>query len=268
MTTDQKRGTRIPVGVAAWDSQKRWYDVRTIAPDERVSGITKSRQFLLSTMESQIRRWAEKSDVPYADHSVHPWSTEFWKSVKDVTTASIRVDSPRAMEPMQEPDVEFDFLFEAIVQPRQERSRRLQRIDSALKQALGPWDERLTPRANVRAYGGTEETVFRAAETSAGLVLIEGVNLAGSNAKHDADALVSKIQRILQAYEDRSVVDVLVGYCASPGGLNGESHMRDWIMEKVATKIFDVGREQDELRTATKEALAVLESQFDLLTLR
>ncbi len=61
-------------------------------------------------------------------------------------------------------------------------------------------------------------------------MILDGVNLASSSAETDADALVSRLQRVLEA-QGRDAMDVrpLVGYLASPNGLNGE-----WIEHKLA----------------------------------
>ncbi len=79
-----------------------------------------------------------------------------------------------------------------------------------------------------------------------GAVIIEGVNLASTSARRDADALVSRLLRIREG----GAVNVLIGYVASPGGLNGETDMRDWIEAKVTQNVFDVISESERFQAA------------------
>ena len=47
---------------------------------------------------------------------------------------------------------------------------------------------------------------------------------------------------------------MIVGYSSSPGGLNGEAHMCEWIREKVTDEVFDVIGQNAELQQAAAEA--------------
>ena len=154
---------------------------------------------------------------------------------------------------MDEPDAEIEALFEAVVQPRQTLQRRSERIDSAIKRALGEWAEHIPPRQSVSAFGGATEQIQRGLETDRGVLLVEGVNLAAPRARKEADALVSRYMRIRAAYPKRTV-RLIVGYAASPGGLNGEAHMCDWIREKVTEEVFDVVSQNAELQEAAADA--------------
>jgi hypothetical protein len=50
-------------------------------------------------------------------------------------------------------------------------------------------------------------------------------------------------------------IETIIGYVTSPGGLNGETDMRDWMAEKVTQSVFDLNRQTDELRAAARNAI-------------
>ena len=48
---------------------------------------------------------------------MEPTGDRFWKAVSEILSTCVRLDLPKAMDPMDEPDVEIEALFEAVVQP-------------------------------------------------------------------------------------------------------------------------------------------------------
>ncbi len=70
----------------------------------------------------QIRRWAKARKVPYEPEPAEPTTDRFWKAVSEILTTGVRLDPPKAMDPMDEPDEEIEALFEAVVQPGQTRT--------------------------------------------------------------------------------------------------------------------------------------------------
>ena len=89
-------------------------------------------------------------------------------------------------------------------------------------------------------------------ETETGLLVVDGVNLSvKKQARKDADALVSRMGRI-SAVPRQKKVEFVVCYIASPGGLNGESDLRDWIKAKVTQHVYDSGTEQELVRKAVE----------------
>lgn len=217
-----------------------------------VGGVDATARTLMRITRDQILRWADARRVPYEPGSVRPESARFWKAVSEILTTGVRFDSPRAMDPMAEPDAEIEALFDAVVQPAQTQQSQAQRIDSAITRALGKIADRIPANPSVSAFGGTTERVRQGLETDQGVLLLDGVNLAAATARKEADALVSRLMRIHTAHPGRRV-RTIVGYASSPGGLNGEAHMRDWIREQVADQVFDVNVEQAELRKAAED---------------
>ena len=252
VSLDDRRDHTVPVGVVAWQTTNPWYGWRWLENDEKVRGVDPATRRLMRITRNQIRRWAGERKVPYEPEPVEPTTDRFWKAVSEILTTAVRLDLPKAMNPMDEPDTGIEALFEAVVQPGQTGKRRSERIDSAIKRALGEWAERIPARQSVSAFGGTSEQIQRGLETDRGVLLVEGVNLAAPKARKEADALVSRFMRIRAAYPERTV-RMIVGYSSSPGGLNGEAHMCDWIREKVTRQVFDVVAQNAEFQEAAAE---------------
>jgi hypothetical protein len=251
---DDRRGRSIVIGVAAWDTDDQWYKFRTIAPRERVPGVTTEVRSFADIALSQLKRWTERQDVPYASAPLAPWTSGFWSAASRVMTTAIRLDSPRAMERLHNKDLDHESLFEAIVQPLSPPAHKRQRIEGFVTSALGTTGRLLKRGTEFVAFGGAHESVLRGAVGSRGGMVVEGVNLAGAHARKDADALVSKLLRIKEAPGAISMY-MVVGYVASPGGLNGETDMRDWIREKVTPDVYDLVSEEGLFRSAAAAGL-------------
>jgi hypothetical protein len=262
LLVDPLRGTSIPVGAVAWDTQKDWYTVRMLAPTERLEGITADRRLLLKTAVRQLKKWAERRVAPYSGFEASPSTSEFWDAVRRDLTTGVCLDPPRAMDTLESPD-DVDLLFEAVVQPIQNTRVERTRMEGVLKRALGRQLERSTEaRLELRAYHAAYERVMRGARGESGIVVLEAVNLAGRHARRDADALVSRLQRIKEGVGVD--METIVGYTASPGGLNGEGHMKDWIQEQVTPHVFDLSKQVQQFRRVAAKALSTVSAQQGL----
>ena len=253
VSLDDRRDHTVPVGVVAWHTTNAWYGWRWLAKDEKVRGVDAPTRRLMRITKSQIQRWADARKVPYEPAPVEPTSARFWKAVSEILSTAVRLDLPKAMEPMDEPDAQVEALFEAVVQPTQPKERQAQRIDSAIREALGQLADHIPTNPRLSAFGGAEEQVRRGLTTDRGILLVDGVNLAAKKARKEADALVSRFMRIREGYRNRRV-QIIVGYASSPGGLNGEAHMCDWMREKLAAQVFDMVAENTEFRQAAADA--------------
>lgn len=262
MVLDPLRNDTVPVGAVAWDPDRSWFDIRVVDETQRLRGLNKSRRRIVELNAAQLRRWAGERRVPYAgQEDLAPTRTEFWQAAGAVMTSSVLLDPPKAMEPLKTED-EFEALFEAVVQPTESEGQRAARADSALTEALGPLADDVPKGLTVPAFRHRQEEVHRGARGRAGTLLVEAVNLAAQQARKDADAMVSRLLRILAADDDERT-RVVIGYRSSPGGLNGESDLRDWMVDQVTSEVFDVIREANELRTATKRRLLEIQALTD-----
>ena len=107
----------VAVGVVAWEQPNGWYGQRWLDRDEEVPGVDAVTRRLMRITRDQIERWACARSVPYEPAPAQPTSTRFWKAVSEVLSTAVRLDPPKAMAPMADPDGELEGLFEAVVRP-------------------------------------------------------------------------------------------------------------------------------------------------------
>ena len=106
-----------PVGVVAWNSNEFWYGSRWLAPDERIPGVDRTTRRFMHIMRDQINRWADSRRVPYEPAPVEPTTDRFWRAVSEILSTAIRLDLPRPMDPMDDPEQEIESLFQVVVRP-------------------------------------------------------------------------------------------------------------------------------------------------------
>ena len=143
----------VPVGVVAWDTPNRWQMWRWLEEDEKVRGIDPATRRLMRITRNQIQRWAYARKVPYEPAPLEPTSAPFWKAVSEVLSTAVRLDPPKAMDPMDEPEAEIESLFEAVVQPTHAK-----RIGNRPR-----WDMRLRPVAGTEEVAGGGDLTYSAA---------------------------------------------------------------------------------------------------------
>ena len=242
-----------PVGVVAWDASREWFDIRLLDPGEAGRKIPHRRLALARLAERDLRNWAKAGRVPYAETSHEPWQGGFWLAVHELLSTGVRFDRPSAMQRMEDPDEEFPLLFEAVAQPH--TAAASSRIGGYISRALGKaLDRKLIKRTRLIAFQQHQEAVNRGAIGPQGVVVVEGVNLASVTGRRDADALVSRLERIMAGPTEAPYV--VVGYLSSPGGLNGEADMKSWIEARVAPgTTFNLLHERSAFRNATRSAL-------------
>lgn len=117
VSLDDDRDDTVPVGVVAWDTGNAWYRWRWLEKDEKVRGVDGATRKLMRIAKNQIRRWADARKVPYEPAPVEPTRARFWRAVSEILSTAVRLDPPKAMDPMDEPEAEIESLFEAVVRP-------------------------------------------------------------------------------------------------------------------------------------------------------
>lgn len=256
--TDDVRGTSIPVGIALWGSDPEQVRLRVVRDDEHVKGLKAGALPQIRLVQSQILHWIKRRDLPYASRAMSPNSEQWWRHLMNVLEHRIRVSDPHAVATYNAEE-DIDLLFEALVKPERDEKQKSENIDRALSKSLGPL-ARALKKSEVPGYKGRPITVKRSAEDDTKVFVVEGINLASGSAEFDSDALVSRLQRIRAAngqLKGKQVV-AIVGYLASPHGLNGEGVLVDWIRQKGEAQTFDLTREQSDFVAATEVQLQTL----------
>lgn len=255
--TDSMKGTSVPVGVALWSPYPEFCKIRLIKEGEKTRGLPPRALPFIQLTEEKISEWMKTGAIPYAKGELNPANSEWWRHVSRLLIHNLRVSDPRPIE-CRNPDDELELLYEAIVAPVKSKQERVGKMNGVLTRALGQLAAKL-PQGSVPGFGGREVWVRRHAENDQSLLIVEGVNLAATTAEKDADALVSRLQRILEAApgtgKTHKLIAVMVGYLSSPEGLNGEAALRDWIEEKTKAQTFDLINQEDQFRTAVHDNL-------------
>lgn len=259
--TDEIRGSSVPVGIVLWGSNPQQVRVRFATDKEKIKGLKGTAYTYLRVAQQQVNNWIDSGRLPYSEIGT-PHADAWWKHVSELLVHAIRLSQPSPIDCRNVED-EADVLFEAVVAPVRDSQERTERIDSVLSLALGKQITRRLQRGTVPGFHGRPVPVKHFKENAATVLIVEGVNLAAAAAEDDTDALVSRLQRIKAsngAAANRTVVS-LVGYLASPHGLNGEGALVEWIEEMAGAKTFDLMRESDKLQDSVETIIDKMEPQ-------
>ncbi len=262
---DEMKGASIPVGVALWGSESEFVRIRLANQEDRIKGLDSLAYFHIEGVRQELELWRGEKKLPYATGEHSPHSDEWWRHVSRLFVHQVKVSPPRAID-CQRPDEEVESLYESIVAPRLPLRERAKRIDRALSNSLGILTRKLD-RGPVEGYRGRRVNVHLSKSSQNQVLIVDGVNLASVHAELEADALVSRLLRIAAGNDTETIqrkVRACIGYLASPGGLNGEAALVQWIHEKCQAETFDLVREQERFFSAVHRELGAVESQVRL----
>ncbi|MBI3910935.1 MAG: DUF3037 domain-containing protein [Armatimonadetes bacterium] len=262
---DPTRGITVPVGVVLWSRADRHPRFRLPSEGERIEDVPiQTVMPYLRAAQTQIEAWLRRGQLPYQTEPLESLSDRWWEHVRGLMQFTVQIDPPRPVDCVR-PDEEMETLFEALVQPVKTARERAQRIDGAVKAALGrQYVTRFKRQQRAPGFRGRPVSVLRMAEGRNAVVVVEAVNLALKTAERDSDTLASRLRRI-QENSTKRKVRLVLGYLASPGGLNGEGVLKDWIEHVTNTPMYDLTRQSAEFRRTAAEALAEAEDSLGVL---
>jgi len=265
--TDAERDLSVPIGVALWQHDGGPVYVRLKQQDEAVKGIRGFRpDMFIEATEHQIAGWVRSGQLPYGPEGVESFSDAWWDHLTKLLQFRVRVSTARAIE-CTDPAHEVEALYDAVVGPEVKEEVVAVRVDGAVTKALGKEAKLFAASRTVSGYNNREVAVRRLYQGPNKRVIADGVNLASPNAaEHDADALASRVQRIIAG--DEQPTEFLLGYIASPGGLNGEGVLVDWIQEKSGVRMYDLIAEDAAYEEAARQAIAGEQDQPPLLVMQ
>jgi hypothetical protein len=252
--TGEPKDRQVPVGVALWSPETGWARFQLLREGEVIAGAS-ARELgpYVRATEEQLRGWLREERVPYSAGEARPSEDAWWQAVSDLLRFRVQISAPRPID-CQTPDAEFELLYEAIVAPRRSSASKRQRVDHAIGRAVRPELSRYFRQGvEVPAFGGAAVEVLRAYTRPGRQVILEGANLAAYEAEREADALASKLQRILAA--DGVTTRFVLGVLAPPGGLNGAGHLKQWIEEKSGFRVYDLTSEAEGFSSAAEREL-------------
>lgn len=253
LVTDEVRGTSVPVGVALWSSSGESHRVRIPRSDERVTALTSTARLMLEMIQEKIAGWVRSKELPYSPIELRPNTDDWWRHVSSLLVHRIRLSSPLPID-CKSPEQEIELLFEAVVGPQRTKAERLESVDRVLAKTLGSVGRKLN-KGSISGFGGRPVPFKKFRQVGSTIVIVDAVNLATTSADTDTDVLVSKVQRVLEANGASRRVKPVIGYLASPNGLNGEAALVQWIQTKLHAQTFDLLRESEAFASSVESEL-------------
>ena len=251
---DRRRGVEVPVGLVLWNEKANALKFRLPEQGETVDGADSpaASSYMLAAV-AKIREWAGTGSIPYATGPLEPLSDAWWEQVRRLMRFNVRIGPSHHVD-LRDPDVEMDLLFEAVVQPNTTARHRASRVEGAVTHALGSLAKRLRRHDRVPGYAGRDVRVMRSISDGRKVVVVDAVNLAARSAEKEADATTSRLCRVK---ENSSGLDVqlVVGYLASPGGLNGEHALKQWMEYRLGTPLHDLVRDAGRFKSVATQAI-------------
>jgi len=212
-------------------------------------------------VQEKIEHWQQTGKLPYQESPIPPFDDRWWRHVREVLVHQVRVSEPRPID-CREPEAEIEVLYEAVVAPHRPASESRTRVDGVIGECLNGVGQKFKGRFSVNGFGGRPVRVQRAFTGPRGTVVVEGVNLASSNAERDLDATTSRLQRVREAPGQN--YEIIVGYLASPEGLNGEAVLVEWLKKATDARVFDLLKERDSFRETAKGLVESMEGKRNL----
>jgi hypothetical protein len=164
----------------------------------------------------------------------------------------VQLSEPRPID-CRDPEDEIDLLYESVVAPHRHAKESKARIEGQIRKCLGQLAEEFRGRQRLPGFGGRAVHVQRVYRGQKRDVIVEGVNLAGAQPDQHVDALVSKLMRLIEGPEKKCTF--LVGYLASPHGLNGEAPLVEWLERKTAAKTFNLKTQREDFHEAARQSV-------------
>jgi hypothetical protein len=251
---DDAGAVNIPIGVALWSSERRSVAVRLVQPNEHLMRFHVQEHYpFVDVVREKIAQWMQKGRLPYAEQACEPHDTAWWSHARQLLIHRIRLSEPRPVD-CADPEQELEPLYEAIVSPYRGAKESRARVDGEIRKCLDGLANKFRSRQELAGYGGRRVRVMQSFDGPTGTVVIEGVNLASPQAEIQSDAVVSRLLRLRAGTKKR--LEVLVGYLASPEGLNGEKVLVDWIEHETQAKTFDLVKQRQQLQHAAGDLVA------------
>jgi hypothetical protein len=171
--SDDARETSIPIGVALWSAQQRWWRVRFLQQGERLSRFNMKENFPFVTLiQGKLNQWMQKG-IPYEGTKHEAFENAWWKSAKNWLIHRIRLSDPRPIDCI-DPDREIEPLYESVVSPGRGLRDQRARVISQINQCLAGL-EREFKKHDLAGFGGSPIRASKARVGPSGTVVVEGV---------------------------------------------------------------------------------------------
>ena len=267
---DADRNIDVPVGIVLCNADKKQLLFRLPTEDERITNVPNATANVsLEATKAKIENWLETGRLPYAQENLIPLSEAWWTQVRKLLQFRVRIGIVLPIN-CQHPEEEVETLFDAVVKPHVPSHERTARVSGAVTRALGRYlASQLPCGESVAGFHNRPIPVLRCISGKQQMVIVEGVNLAAATAEKDTYALTSKLRSIRNQNDDSNRrTSFVVGYLASPAGLNGEATLKEWFEKDVGIPMFDLTREPSLFRENVLNAVTSLGDELGVTTAR
>ena len=260
LQVDEAGAVSVPIGVALWSPEKDWVDFRLVGEKERLKQFKSQQDFpFIRLANEKIRHWLTCEKLPYAEQPLQPSSDSWWRHARQLLIHRVRLSEPRPID-CRDPADELEPLYEAVVGAHRSEKEARTRVDGLITKCLDNLSGKFQARRELAGYRGRHIRVLRSYEGKKGWVIIEGVNLTSPKADYETDAAVSRLLRLREGLKKKP--QVLVGYLASPEGINGEEVLVDWIRTKTQAGVFDLITQRKDFHDAADAMFAKAEGKL------
>lgn len=242
---DLARGLEIPVGIALWSSSTGFAQIRLVQEGEKLTHFKPASDLpYVSLVRNKVAHWIEQKRLPYADESLTPCDNAWWAHARKLLIHRIRMSEPRPVD-CADPAADIELLYESVVAPYRSHRERNVRVDGEISRCLNHLALRFSAHAAIPGVGERNVVVTRAYEGEHATVVVEGLNLAHDPDRH-SDLALGKLLRVRDGNGQKC--EIMIGYLTSPGGLNGEKVLVDYICRQTGAKAFDLFRDKSAFR--------------------
>ncbi len=256
------RNRVVPVGVALWSPQRRWVQVKFVEEREKLSGFKQSDHYpFVRLVRDKVRHWIRTGKLPHTAERFPPFDDRWWEHARNLLIHNVLLSEPRPIDCIN-PEEELDPLFESIVAAYRPARVSRSRIDGQIKKCLNGLGDSFKSRQSVPGFGGRPVPVLRVYKGRDAWIVIEGVNLASNQAESQSDATASKLMRIRASLKGRC--RFIIGYIASPDGLNGDRVLVEWLRSTTDAQTFDLMKQREAFRHKAQELVAKASGQESL----
>lgn len=262
LVVDDLQERTVPVGVALWSRQCQFVNFRIIDESDKLTGLNSAIHFpFVRLVRDKVSHWINTGKLPYSEEPFAPFDDRWWRHARKLLIHQVKLSEPRPIDCL-DPQEELDPLFESVVAAFRPRKASESRIDGQIRKCLDELSRKFKSRPAVPGFRGRDVQVLRGYQGKRGWVVIEGINLASNQAETQSDATASKLQRIRLCLNDRCIF--LIGYIASPEGINGEAVLVEWLRESTGARTFDLMKQRPDFHQVAVEMVHEMDGDKSL----
>lgn len=219
---DPIQDASVPFGLLYWLDDPTSFHLRLPTADEAIFGLPKEYKAFKDRFVLNVGNYLRTGHLPHGD-GLTPYTDAWWAHFRSLFIHRFRVEGPRLVE-IKNPSLDFELQFAALVKPTYVQQKEDSRIDSLLNESLGPLHSYFESYTDLEGYQDRPVRVLKKAVRKGKIVALDAVNLTRADAVKEFEAMLHRAWELRRRYTPEEL-DLILGYYASPGGLNGEAKL-------------------------------------------